>query len=85
MYTIPRPGAFGSNQIADTNAHTGAWFMITILADTVFTTLTAPNRTTHGSVVGKTYTAGTTIYGYFTAITLASGWVEAYNVDTTEA
>ncbi len=82
MYNQMRPlGERGSDEIADTGAYTGKWSAIQMLADTVFTTLTAVNRTTHGSVAGKVYKEGTIIFGAFSAITLASGWVEAYNAE----
>ncbi|MCX6376850.1 MAG: hypothetical protein NTU88_12600 [Armatimonadetes bacterium] len=78
---IPLLGERGSDEIADTGAYTGKWSAIQMHADSVFATLTAVNRTTHGSVSGKTYAKGEVIFGAFTEITLASGWVEAYNAE----
>jgi hypothetical protein len=78
---IPLLGERGSDEIADTSPHTGSWSAIQMHADTIFATLTAVNRTTYGSVSGKTYAKGEVIFGAFTAITLTSGWVEAYNAE----
>lgn len=59
-----------------TTAHTGlACFAITMVADTVFTTLTGM---TGDSVAGVTFSAGVTIYGNFSAVTLASGAAVIY-------
>jgi hypothetical protein len=72
-------GQSGATLFADTTARTGAWFAITILADVVFTTLT--DATLDGTAIaGVTFSAGSTIYGNFTAITLASGTAIAYKV-----
>lgn len=60
--------------LSDIAAYTGTWEAITILSDAVFTLLT-------GSVTGYasiTIPAGVTLFGSFTAITLASGSVVAY-------
>lgn len=78
MNLIDKLGKYGSDHIADTGAYTGTWMAIQMLEATVFTTITSPTRTDHGTVAGKTYGAGTIIFGLFTAITLASGCVEAY-------
>jgi hypothetical protein len=54
------------------------------MTDCTFTTLTSATRadgTTvvmQGTLTGKTLTAGQAIYGHFTAITLTSGSVIAY-------
>lgn len=50
-------------------------FAITFVTDTVFTTLTGLSG---DAVASVTFPAGLTIYGNFTAITLASGSVVFY-------
>lgn len=70
--TIKPPSA--GLTISDTSAKTGTWSAVQVLSDAVFTLFT-------GSITGYatvTYPAGTTLYGNFTAITLASGSVVAY-------
>jgi hypothetical protein len=61
----------------DTTARTGAWNMITITENATFTLLTDANRD-GSAVTGITFPAGITIYGNFTAITLAGGSCIAY-------
>lgn len=59
-----------------TSAHTGlSCFAFTVLSDAVFTTLTGMSGDTIG---GATFPAGVTIFGNFTAITLASGSIIIY-------
>lgn len=59
-----------------TTAHTGlACFAITILSDVVFTTLTGMSG---DALTAVTFPAGITIYGNFTAVTLASGSAVLY-------
>tara|TARA_Y100000588_G_scaffold223141_1_gene237056 strand:- start:560 stop:805 length:246 start_codon:yes stop_codon:yes gene_type:complete len=65
----------GGTVYSDTSAYTGNWFRIDALSDSVFTTLTG-NVSGMGSTTLK---AGQSLYGSFTAITLASGAVVAYN------
>ena len=85
-------GQLGSKIIYDTTACTGTWGEVYALADAVFTTLisgnlangttmctTASGAGTLATAVG-TLKTGTYIRGYFTAITLTSGTVIAYNV-----
>ena len=67
----------GGTVYSDTSAHTGTWFRVDALADAVFTTLTG-NVSGIGSTTLK---AGQSLYGSFTAITLASGTVVAYDED----
>lgn len=67
----------GGTVYSDTSAHTGTWFRIDALADTVFTSLTG-NVSGIGSTTLK---AGQSLYGSFTALTLASGAVVTYNED----
>ena len=61
----------------DTNVVDGNFAAIQIIADTVFSALTALNSTV-GGLVGVTLSAGTIIYGPFTAYNLTSGKVIAY-------
>jgi len=65
----------GGTVYSDTSVYTGTWFRIDALSDAVFTTLTG-NVSGMGSTTLK---AGQSLYGSFTAITLASGAVVAYN------
>lgn len=67
-----------STLISDTAANTGAWNMITIIETATFTLLMDANRDGNTLTASESFTAGTTIYGAFTAITLASGVVIAY-------
>lgn len=62
---------------ADTVLVTGNFAAIQIIADTVFSALTALNSTI-GGLVGVTLTVGTVIYGPFTSFNLSSGKVIAY-------
>jgi len=72
-------GQSGVTNFNDTTARTGNWFAIQIIADVVFTTLTESDAEgTADMVTGITYSAGTVIYGKFTAITLTSGTCRAY-------
>ena len=79
-------GQAGAKFISDTAEHTGSFVAITMLEDTVFATLT-PSDTTNGYGVGsyngnsmasETLPAGTTIFGKWTTVDLASGLVVAY-------
>jgi hypothetical protein len=76
-------GFIGGVLITDLTAITGTYRAIKALTDTTFTTLTS-ELTKNGTVtpaVGADYgtlSAGDTIYGTFTAITLATGKVIAY-------
>ena len=69
-------GSNGGKYVADTTAQTGTWFAIICIADCAFTALTS-NIT--GLPNNLTLTAGQAVYGTFTAFTLASGSVIAYN------
>ena len=85
-------GQLGSTLFNDTTAKTGQWGEIYCLSAAAFTLLT-PGKLADGttscvvvssggtlmSAIG-TMAAGTHIKGLFTAITLASGTVIAYNV-----
>jgi hypothetical protein len=61
----------------DTTLVEGNFAAIQIIADTIFSALTALNSTV-GGLVGVTLTAGTIIYGPFTSYDLTSGKVIAY-------
>lgn len=70
-------GEHGGTRFADTDAHTGGdWLAIQVLTDATFDTLTGNLA---GTVTGVTYTAGTILFGVFTALTLSGGSVIAYN------
>jgi len=68
--------AGGADYLADTSAHVGSWKRIYCLTACAFTTLTSP--TMSGTLSGITLVAGQQIEGIFTAITLSSGKVIAY-------
>ena len=79
-------GQAGAKFIKDTEEHTGTFVAITMLEDTIFTTLT-PDDTTNGygvgsyngnNMSGETIPQGVTIYGRWTTVDLASGLVIAY-------
>jgi hypothetical protein len=70
-------GQRGFIYTADTTLVEGNFAAIQIIADTVFSALTALNSTV-GGLVGVTLTAGTIIYGPFTSYDLTSGKVIAY-------
>ena len=61
----------------DTTLVEGNFAAIQIIADTIFSALTALNSTV-GGLVGVTLPAGTIIYGPFTSYDLTSGKVIAY-------
>lgn len=65
-------GSYGANYIANTDANTGLFCAITALETSVVTTIGNIALTT------VTVSAGITIYGRFTSVTLASGKVLAY-------
>jgi hypothetical protein len=79
-------GQAGAKFIKDTEEHTGTFVAITMLEDTIFTTLT-PDDTVNGygvgsyngnNMSGETIPQGVTIYGRWTTVDLASGLVIAY-------
>jgi len=61
----------------DTVLVTGNFAAIQVIADTIFSALTALDSTV-GGLVGVTLSAGTIIYGPFTSYDLTSGKVIAY-------
>jgi hypothetical protein len=73
-------GLSGGNYYADTDAHTGDWLAIQVLADAKFHTLTGNIAdiadTTEGDA--PVIPAGTVLFGKFTAIDLHSGRIVAY-------
>ena len=69
-------GQNGFNYITDTTVTTGNWKCVKCITACVFTTLTA-SVGDNGDAIALA--AGDIIYGPFTAITLASGSVVAYN------
>ena len=69
-------GQLGFTVIANTVARVGHWCAIQCLTNTVLATLTG--FSIDGDLTGYTLTAGTVIYGSFTAITLTSGLAIAY-------
>ena len=79
-------GQCGSSYFADIVAHTGEWGVITCITNCTFTTLTSGLRVDgvtavmKGTLNGMVLVAGQQLFGYFTAITLASGSVVAYEV-----
>jgi hypothetical protein len=73
-------GMSGGRYIADTNAYTGDWLAIQVLADAKFHTLTGniadiANTTEASAAV---IPAGTVLFGKFTALDLHSGRIIAY-------
>lgn len=70
-------GQNGFVYVGDTTATTGNFAAIQVLSDCIFSSLTALNSTV-GGLVGLVISAGTIIYGPFTAFTLSSGKVIAY-------
>lgn len=63
------------DRIADTTSHTGNWAKIQCVTATVFTTLTEQDCDTYGTL--PTHPEGTWLFGAFTTIQLASGYVRA--------
>ena len=76
-------GEKGHTFRSSTTVTTGNFESISIVADAVFTTLTdstAAGYTVAGDAkTGVTFPAGMTLHGLFTAFTLTSGTVIAYN------
>jgi ATP-dependent 26S proteasome regulatory subunit len=76
--TVDVNGSMAVRYTTNTTAVTGGNFrQIQCLTDTVFSVLTRTNAT--GSIAGVTLPAGTVLFGPFTAYTLTSGAVAAYN------
>jgi len=75
---VNEDGTAGVTNTTNTTAVSGNFSAITLLADTVFSSLTETGATGQ-AMTGITLPAGLTIFGKFTAYTLASGAVRAYN------
>lgn len=71
-------GQNGAIVRTSTTATTGEFHCIQVIADAVFTSLTG--NYTGDSLAGVTLTAGTHLFGRFTAFTLTSGKVIAYKI-----
>ena len=71
-------GQYGAVYESGTTAITGNFGAILALEATTFAALTSANWT-GDTLAGLVVPAGTTIYGNFTAFTLTSGRVVAYN------
>ena len=69
----------GGVVINDTTATTGNFGAIQVINDAVLSALTAPEYTNSADLLSITISAGTVLYGRFTAITLTSGVVVAHN------
>jgi hypothetical protein len=79
MYDSTALGQFGAEVITDTAARTSKnYAAITVLADATFSTLTGKGITGN-AIAGFSIPAGVTLFGIFTAVTLTSGKVIAYN------
>ena len=70
-------GESGGVYIADTTVRNGTFDSITALEATVIASLTSSNIT--GTLTAVPLPAGATLFGEFTAVTLTSGKVVAYN------
>lgn len=66
-------GLIGSETITDTNEHTGNFFWISILEDTVISAITLSPLETGNSLIGVSLPAGFSNPLLCTSITLASG------------
>lgn len=69
-------GLKGTDDISDTNTHTGAWWRVVVIAAATFTTNTIVDGVAE-DFSGTAVPAGTVLLGNFTAIDLASGQVVA--------
>lgn len=83
MPALDRAGEYGCVVTSETDATTGDFYAIFMLADTVFSAMTAP-RVTHATAIGDiTHPKGEMWYvGDCTSFTLASGTVCAYRNGT---
>ena len=69
----------GGVVVNDTTATTGRFGAIQVINDAVFSAITAPEYTDASDLTTLTLSAGTVLYGRFTAFTLTSGVVVAHN------
>ena len=74
--TVQQSGEYGGRYESSTTARTGDWTEIQIVTDAIFSLITS-NITSLPTAV--TFSEGTRINGVFTAFTLTSGSVIAYN------
>lgn len=72
-------GEGGNTNETGTTARTGNWDTLHCLTDTVFSLLTDSLNSGGDAITGLTLPAGTLLFGRFTAFTLTSGAVRAYN------
>jgi len=68
----------GGVVVNDTTATSGNFGAIQVINDAVFSAITAPEYTNASDLTTITITAGTVLYGRFTAFTLTSGVVVAH-------
>ena len=72
-------GFYGGEIITDTNPHSGQWFAFQVLAEAVLTKSIAAGVTNESGRAGLTLAEGTTHFGDFTTLQLASGVIQAFN------
>ena len=77
MFSIRDMGSKGGDIIADTGAHTGNWFAISMITATIIAAWT-PSFTTYGTLANITWPSGYILFGNFASIQLTSGSVVAY-------
>ena len=72
----------GSVLATDLDTTTGSFGAIQILQDTTLGAVVSSNvdQTTHTAFTGKTFGAGTIIYGQFSSVTVTSGLVQLHKV-----
>ncbi len=74
--SVQQSGEYGGLYVSGTGANSGNWIEIQVITDTIFSAVTS-NITSLPTAV--TFSAGTRINGVFSAFTLTSGSVIAYN------
>lgn len=80
MNFIEMVGGQKSLLVTDTNAVTSKNLSaIQVIEDSVFSVLTSATMSVQGAIADASFAAGTVIFGNFTAFTLTSGAVIAYN------
>lgn len=77
---MERSEYLGAEYIDDTAAHTGKFGAITAVAAAALSADTVALDYTGNSIANLPIPAGTTIYGIFTTVKLASGKVLAYKI-----
>lgn len=68
----------GGTVVNDTTPTTGTFGAIQVINEAVFSAITAPEYTNASDLTTITLSAGTVLYGRFTAFTLTSGVVVAH-------